>query len=111
VSRRGQEAIGVQEALGLLQDPRDDSRRAGVSAARSGGLRAGQEVSVVLEAGSPWEAGLRWRQAYVGGGLALEAGSRRGTGAAIENTIVDGTAVFDCGPHPPARPGLAWRLR
>ena len=30
----------------------------------------------------------------------MEAGSRRGMGAAIENTIVDGTAVFDCGPHP-----------
>ena len=45
VPRGSEEAGGVEGALGLLQDSRDHSRRAGLPASRSGRVPAGEEVA------------------------------------------------------------------
>ena len=45
VPRGSEEADGVEGALGLLQDPRDHSRRAGLPASRSRRVSAGEEVA------------------------------------------------------------------
>ena len=68
---RGQEAVGVEGAVGLLQAARDHPGRAGLPAARPGRLPAGEEVSTLLTLPSP-------RDGERGVGNPLPSGERAG---------------------------------